>query len=157
MKRTIGYIAILAALFAAPVEQMEVGKLIPVQAISIYRENDYYVLETNTGNKGTGDTLELALENMKDTASGTIYLDTAQYLLFTDGAKEAPVMLRQKLKRNVRMAELEAPVEMDGVAQFLDAHGKLPKLKNWKTGAELPVLSKYEDSYIFLKKVENNA
>ena len=51
MKRVIIYIGILAALIAAPVEQMEVGKLVPVQVVSVYKEGNAYVLETDTQNK----------------------------------------------------------------------------------------------------------
>ena len=73
MKRMLVYIVTLAALFLAPAEQMEVGKLLPVQAVSVSKENGVYVLKTDTGNKGIGATVRLALQKLKDTASGTIY------------------------------------------------------------------------------------
>ena len=157
MKRAILYIGILAALIAAPVEQMEVGKLIPVQVVSVYKEGDAYVIETDTQNKGVGQTVETALQNLKDTASGTIYLDTAQYLLLTEDAQDAVEALRKNLKASVEMSEMEKPVPVKEVAKFLDAHGKFPKLKHWQKGAELPVLRAIEKTYIFLKKVENKA
>ena len=157
MRRTILYIGILAALFFVPVEQMEVGKLIPVQVVSIYKEDANYVIETDTENKGLGSTAQAALQNLKDTADGTIYLDTAQYLLITQDTRDAVEILRKHLKPSVEMSAMETPVKVKEVAQFLESHGRLPKLKQWKMHKELPVLSIFEDSYIFLKKVENNA
>ena len=157
MKRTVLYIGILVGLLLAPVEQMEVGKLIPVEVVSVYRQGENYVIETDTQNKGIGQTPQAALQNLKDTASGTIYLDTAKYLLLTQDAQNAVEVLRERLKHATQLSEIERPLPMQEVAKFLDSHGKLPRLKQWKEGTELPLLSAFEDSYIFLKKVENSA
>lgn len=157
MKRIILYTAVLGLMLAAPAEQMNVGKLIPVQAISIYKQDEQYVIETDTQNKGVGNTPEQALQNMKETASGIIYLDTAQYLLFSEDAQHAVDSLREKLKGSVKLSAITAPVNMENVSQFLDAHDKLPKLKHWKAGMNLPVLSMFEESYNFFKKVEKRA
>ena len=157
MKRIILYIGILVGLLLAPVEQMEVGKLIPVEVVSVYRQGENYVIETDTQNKGIGQTPGAALQNLKDTASGTIYLDTAKYLLLTQDAQNAVEVLRENLKPATKLSEIERPLPMQEVAKFLDSHGKLVRLKQWKEGVEMPLLSTFEDSYIFLKKVENKA
>ena len=157
MKRTVLYIGILVGLLLAPVEQMEVGKLIPVEVVSVYRQGENYVIETDTQNKGIGQTPGAALQNLKDTASGTIYLDTAKYLLLTQDAQNAVEVLRENLKPATQLSEIERLLPMQEVAKFLDSHGKLVRLKQWKEGVEMPLLSTFEDSYIFLKKVENKA
>mgnify|MGYP003299058783 CR=1 FL=1 len=152
MKRIILYIGIVAALFVAPTEQLEVGKLIPVEAAAVYKQNASYVIETNTQNKGIGKTAQEALQNLKDTAAGIIYLDTAKYLLLTEETQDAVEILRENLKPSTQLCKMKRPVPMKEVAKFLDAHDKLPKLKHWKTGTELPVLSPFEDSYVFFEK-----
>ena len=157
MKRTVLYIGILVGLLLAPVEQMEVGKLIPVEVVSVYSQGENYVIETDTQNKGIGQTPGAALQNLKDTASGTIYLDTAKYLLLTQDAQNAVEVLRENLKPATQLSEIERLLPMQEVAKFLDSHGKLVRLKQWKEGVEMPLLSTFEDSYIFLKKVENKA
>ncbi len=157
MKRIILYAGILAALFAAPVKENQVGRLIPVQVVSIYKEEDHVVIKTDTEDKGIGITAQEALQNMEDTANGIIYLDTAEYLLFSTDARGELEELRKHLDPSVRVCTLEKPLDMENIARFLDSHDGLPKLKDWKTDAGLPVLSTFEDSYIFLKKVENNA
>ena len=157
MKRVLIYGAILASVAAVPVCPLKIGQMLPVKVVAIYKEGARTVIETDTKNKGVGDTAVQALCNMKDTASGIIYLDTAQYLLLTKDTEEAAEELREELRPGVRLCRTETAVNLEEAARYLDAHGKLPKLKAWEKGAELPLLGAVEDSLIFLKKVENNA
>ena len=156
MKRIILYIVILAGVIAAPVKPLNVGSLIPVQVVALREENGWTVIETDTGNRGIGGTAKQALRNLKDTACGDIYLDTAEYLLLGENAADAAEELRSELKRSVQICETAAKVDLAQAAKFLGVHGRLPKLKDWKKDAELPVLSTFGDMLIFLKKVENN-
>ena len=157
MKRILIYILFLGAVMAAPVKPLEVAKLRPVQVVSIYKEGANVVIETDTQDKGIGATATLALQNMEDTSDGIIYLDTAEYLLFTSDAEDAVEELRQRFRRSVQLCVEDRAVSLENAAKFLGSHGTLPKLKNWKNGDPLPVLSGSKESYIFLKKVENSA
>ena len=157
MKRILIYIGILAALIAAPVERSDIGKLRPVQVVSVYKERNWVVMETDTEDKGYGGTVRQALQNLKDTSSGIIYLDTADYLLVGRDMEAAAEELRQELKDNVRLCIAAKPLDLASVSRYLSVQGDLPKLKAWSEGEELPVLSTFENSLIFLKKVENNA
>lgn len=152
MKRIIIYIGILAALLFVPVESHNVGELIPVQAVALSKENGRVVIETDTGNRGIGETVRKALQNLKDTASGNIYLDTAQYLLLGKETGAAADELRSELKRSVRICETAKKVDLAQAVKFLRVHGNLPKLKDWKKDAELPVLTTFGDSLIFFEK-----
>ena len=157
MRRIILYIGILALIVAAPVKPMDIEKLRPVQIVSVYKQSDWTVIETDTGDKGIGGTARQALQNMKDTSEGIIYLDTAEYLLVTKQTEEATRELIAELKPSVRMCMTTGVEDLKQAVLYLKAHGGLPKLKAWVKGAELPVLSTFVDSLIFLKKVENNA
>ena len=72
MRRIILYIGILALIVAAPVKPMDIEKLRPVQIVSVYKQSDWTVIETDTGDKGIGGTARQALQNMKDTSEGII-------------------------------------------------------------------------------------
>ena len=157
MKRIILYIGILAAMLAAPVEPADIGKLRPVQVVSIYKENDWIIMKTDTEDRGMGGTAKQALQNLKDTSSGIIYLDTAEYLLLTKDTQDAVEELRDELKDSVRLCMTAKQVDLVESAKYLNVHGWLPKLEDWKKDMELPVLSTFGDSLIFLKIVENNA
>ena len=157
MKRLLIYLLILGVVVAAPVKPLEAGKLRPVQAVSIYKEGESVVIETDTKDRGIGDTAEIALQDMRQTSLGIIYLDTAKYLLFTEDAMDAADALRAQFRKTIRVCLEANPVKLDEVTRYLDAHGGLPALKCWKTGEKLPILSTCEDSYKFLKKVEKRA
>ena len=157
MKRVILYIGILALVVAAPVKPMNVGNLRPVQIIAVRKMNKWVTVETDTEDKGIGGTITQAIQNMKDRSEGTIYLDTAEYLMVDKEAEDTIGELTKALKPSVRLCIAAEAKDLKKAARFLESHGGLPKLKHWKTGAELPVVSMFEDSYIFLKKVENKA
>ena len=157
MKRMVIYIGILASVLAVPIRPSNVGELLPVQVVAVYEEQGQTVLETDTGNRGVGENAVEALANMKAIALGNIYLDTAEYLLIGKNAQKGAEALRQVLKGTVQVCTLEEPADLSAAAQYLDVHGELPKLRAWKEGSELPVLRPLEDSFTFLKKVENSA
>lgn len=157
MKRVLLYIGILALLFAAPVASADVGKLRPVQVVSVYKEKGWVVIETDTEDKGYGTSGLQALQNLKDTSNGIIYLDTAEYLLITDATAEVAEELRQHLKAGVRLCMAAKHLELKEVSRFLGVHGRLPRLKEWTAGEELPILSTFGNSLTFLKKVEKSA
>jgi hypothetical protein len=57
--------------------------------VGVYKTGNWYQIETDTGNKGYGATVMQALRNMKETASGIIYLDTADYMILTSDTEKA--------------------------------------------------------------------
>ena len=152
MKRNIIYIVILAAMLWVPVKKLDVSKLLPIQVVSVYKEENMVVIETDTQSRGVGVTVGQALENLKDTANGIIYLDTAEYLMLSPDAEHTVETLRQELKGSVRLCMTQAKIDPAEVVVFLGAHGQLPQLKSWKKGMELPVLHAFENSLTFLKK-----
>lgn len=157
MKRWILYIAILALVAAAPTKSMNIGKLLPVKAVGVYKEENWFRIETDTGNRGFGGTVSQALRNMKDTASGTIYLDTAEYLILTKDTQTAAQELEPELRPSVRVCMAAKKMDLAKVAEYLDVHTELPKLRHRKKAEEWPVISTFGDGIIFLKKVEKRA
>jgi len=88
LKRILIYCLLLIAVVLIPVERLDVGKLEPVQAVWAYRENGIIVLETDTEDKGSGETVEEALKDLEANCLGIIYLDTAQFLLVSEDLQE---------------------------------------------------------------------
>jgi len=152
VKRWPIYVILFAAAVFIPVNGTDVAKLHPVQAVSVGYKNDQVILKTDTGELGIGDTPELALENLKQTAPATIYLDTAEFLLVEESAMELVAPMRRFLKSNVRICKTEPEVEVDQAAEYLRVHGKLPKLKQWKSGETLPMLKLENERIILFEK-----
>ena len=113
--------------------------MLPILAACILTD-EQVVIKTDTGEMGRGDTPELALENLKQTAPAIIYLDTAEFLLVEESALEFVTPMRKFFKSDVRICLIDSEVEADKAAEYLRIHGKLPKLKYWNTGENLPIL-----------------
>ena len=71
----------VAILSRRPHPARDVARLEPVQAVYIYQKNGTLCIETDTGAAGSGKTLTEAAADLKASASGEIFLDTAEFLL----------------------------------------------------------------------------
>ena len=71
-------------LYVAPLERLDVAKLLPIQAVAVYTEGDSVVLETDTENKGKGASIADALQDLKENTPAVVYLDTAEFLMVSE-------------------------------------------------------------------------
>ena len=86
MKRVIIYSCILILLLFSPVAKLDVADLEPVEVVYLYKESGNTVLQTDTDAKGKGEDVLAALDDLRQTTSGVVYLDTARYLLIAPDA-----------------------------------------------------------------------
>ena len=154
MKRIWIYGLLLMAALAAQPEPYELGKLEPVEAVLLYIDGGEIILETDTGARGTGGTLEQALADMKATTAGIVFLDTADYLLVGVGAEVLVPKAAKYLKSSTRVCGVEAGVKVEEAAAFLTVHPPAMTLKVWKKGEMVEKLGVY-GGRMFMTK--NNA
>lgn len=136
--RIIMYIVILALLFLAPIERMDVADLLPIEAVAVYAEDGKVVLETDTENIGRGENAVKALENLKETTAAVVYLDTAEYLIVSEETEEQIAELRKFLKPSVQVCIADAKGRVKDVAKYVDIHGDTVRLKHWKRDQNTP-------------------
>ena len=129
--RILLYIGILALLLLAPVQRLDVAKLEPVQTVAMSVADGEVVLETDTKNKGQGNTLQAAVKNLKENTPGVIYLDTAQYLLITEAAAEYVPELAQHLHSRTKVSFWDGQGSVEQAAKFLAVRSDLTSLKYW--------------------------
>ena len=140
MKKILCYLAILALVCAVPVKRADVGKLRPIQTVQVSRKGDLVTLRTDTKDMGSGSTVRQALENLKATTPGVVYLDTAEFLILSKNTLDCVEELREVLHGNVKLCIAEETIQPAEVTQYLSSHEILPKLKNWQQEMPLPVL-----------------
>ena len=131
--RKLIYAAILLSLSFAPLHRLDVANLLPIRAVAIYMEDKDVVLETDTGNLGRGENVTEALENLKKETPAVVYLDTAEFLLVSESAVPMVEELSQHIKPSGKVCVCEAEGRVKEAAEYLEVHGNLPKLRNWKT------------------------
>ena len=129
--RWILYITILLMLYVAPLERLDVAKLLPIQAVAVYTEGNSVVLETDTENKGKGASIADALQDLKENTPAVVYLDTAEFLMVSESAVSEMEEIKNYLKPSVKVCVCDAAGKVKDTAKYLDIHRKLPKLEDW--------------------------
>ena len=122
MKRIVFYIIVLLMAVLIPEQGMDVGKLLPVELVSVYAEGKRVTIETDTGDSGRGGTIQEAFRNLEETTAAVIYLDTADYLLISDDAQHWLGDLQQYLKPKVYVCSCNVKMDLEEAASFLAIH-----------------------------------
>ncbi len=150
--RWIFYIAALVAALSFPVKRADVAKLQPVELVYLSGSEGTVTLKTDTGDAGNGATVKEALDVLKKTTSGIIYLDTAQYLVVDEsGAQYLPEIIPY-LKDKVRLCSTAKALDIERAAVYLDVHRPSISLKDWELGHTLEVLEENEGRFLLKKR-----
>ena len=138
--RKLLYILIVIGVLVLPVRPTDVGELEPIQAVWLSSKNGTVTLETDTEDKGTGKTVAEALEDMKCSSPGIVYLDTAQFLLVSENAVERIPEIQLYLKDAVQICLWEGEASVADAAAYMQAHKIGVRLNRWHTNVKLPNL-----------------
>lgn len=149
------YAAVIAASLLVPLERTDVGKLQPIEVVAIYIENNQITLKTELGDMGKGQTITEALNDMKQTTAGIVYLDTAEYLLVGRNAQTYIPDMNAYLKDNVRICAIEGDMDLKEAAGYLDSHRPSMEIDQWSRNCELEIL-KVEGGRLILMKSNGN-
>ena len=150
MRKIILYCMLLGAALLLPIQGNDVGKLLPVELVQLYREGDTFVITTDAGAEGTGRTIREAIGNMKETTPGIVFLDTADFLLIRDINNEETELLKEYLKGSVRFCSQEGEIDPKEACALLRVHKPKLRLKDRTPGTEAEVL-KEENGRMMLK------
>lgn len=112
----------------------EVENLKPVQLLYAEKNGMEILLETDTGDQGRGQSLEEALENMQETASGRIFLETADQLLLSEDSEELLPELQRVLRPAARVCIAEEKPDLKEAAEFLTFHKPETTMGRLKSG-----------------------
>lgn len=146
------YMVILAAVLLVPSRGTDVGKLIPVEVVAVSQSAGVVTVRTDTGDLGRGYTLQEAMDDMKASALGVIYLDTAEYLILEEGMEETLNTVERHLKGNVRLCSGAEEIPLDGIADFLSVHKPEPQLRTVSDFREIPRIREENGRYFLEEK-----
>lgn len=130
MNKMVIYIMVLAAALAVKPEGNDIGKLQPVEVVAAYREQGVVIIETDTGDMGRGLTVDEAIANLKETTAGTVFLDTADYLIIGEESEELIEPLRNYLKSSVRACAVSTMPNLADAAAYLRVHVPATRLSD---------------------------
>ncbi len=151
MKHWMIYLIIVLSLVVTgelPFQAHDVGTLRPVEVVLAQMEHGKIFLSTDTGDKGTGNTWQEALDDMKERAPGSIFLGTAGFLLI-ENLEILPEIMKQNLfNPSCGVCYVEDPVDLTDAGAYLRAHEPEANLRLLRTGeVELPQLRVEDGGY----------
>ena len=149
-KRIVLYLAALALLLLGG-RGTDIGRLRPVEVVRLYEQNGILVLDTDTGDVGWGLTVEQAVNKLKETTAGEIYLDTADFLLIEEGLGDYLPALRPYLKKKTGAVYATEKMDLKAAAGYLQVHHPSGTVENCQKPGE--ILS-FEGGKILLKKFQ---
>ena len=152
MKRILLYIAALALALLGG-RGTDIGSLRPVELVRLTEQGGILVLDTDTGDRGWGLSIDQVVEKLKETTSGEIYLDTADFLLLEEGTEVYLSDLRHYLKEKTAVAYAAGGIDLKEAVSYLRIHEPSGSMKEGKRPREKLIL---EAGKMILKKFQEN-
>ena len=146
------YAGLVAAALMLPARPVQLGKMKPVEVVQMTGAAGLITLETDTGDTGAGETVLQALTDLKETARGIVYLDTAAYLLVSEDAGQLIPELEPHLKSGIYIVQVSGEVELEKAAEFLEVHKPSVQLKEWSQELKLEEIRQEKEKMILVEK-----
>lgn len=115
-------LAAVGTLSRLPHPAVDVGKLEPVAVVLIRAEEGQIILETDTGAIGAGEDLPAAVAELKDGASGEIFLDTADHVLLLGNVSEVIPAIWQEFRPACTVCRVAGEADLEAAAEYLAIH-----------------------------------
>lgn len=141
----------------SPFHGTDIATLSPVEAVWLEEAGALVRIQTDGGDIGIGRTLRDALQNMKDTAPGTVFLDTADYLIVKSGSEHLIGQMRDVLRASCCVCVCKSMPDLEDAAAFLSAHEPSLKLKSTTAEAtKFPLLDQKRGRLILIENEDSN-
>lgn len=141
MKNGLFYLSICAAAIitgAFSFRGTDVAQLAPVEAVWLTQQAQTVCLVTDTGDAGYGMSVWEALQDMKASASGMVFLETADYLIVEQGKEELLEQVYEILRPSCQVCVCDEMPQMPDVAKFLSVHEPSTTLRQLRN-ADMPI------------------
>ena len=126
----------------------DIAKLAPVEVVWLSERDGQVSLKTDMGDFGVGEDMQAALEDMKASASGTVFLDTADYLIVEQGREELLEQAYTFLRPSCMICVAEKMPDLEVAAEYLSAHEPELTLREYRVDkGEIPELVEQEGRF----------
>lgn len=132
---------VIAIIIAAGIDQLpfhgtDVEELHPVEVLYIEKKDEQYEISTDTSVVGKGITIGQAVADLHSTTPGSIFLETANYLLLSPGVDVLPEAYWEFLRPACLIYICDEKPELGTIAKFLATHLSKVTLLDWRNGEE---------------------
>lgn len=135
-------IAITGFVGLLPFSGTDVGRLHPVEVLAVSVADERIKVETDTGIEGTGKSLKAAIEDLKQTSAGKIFMETANYLLVNEDGISLLPELFALLRPACQVFIFAGSGKLDNISKYLESHPSDVTLLRYMQGEkDIPQLS----------------
>jgi len=151
MKKILVWVLAIIAVSCAdmlPFTGTDVAKLHPIEVLIIERDNGIFSVSTDSGITGFGTDIPGALSDLKLTAPGEVFLDTANYVLLTSECMDVIGTLFVYIRPACQIYLFEGRGDWEKVSKYLESHPSEATLFTYgREGTQIPKLIVKEDEY----------
>lgn len=143
--KTLGIVFVVFGIMAVfgilPFAGTDVAKLEPVEVVALSWERNRILVQTDTQEQGRGQTLEATFADLKESADGQVFLETAQYLLLEKDQIHLLPELKTFLRPSCNICIWSGQGDLQDIAQYLEVHHPGLTLLRWLADkSSIPVL-----------------
>ena len=131
MRRWIIYAAVIAALGFSPLRGMDISELSPVQTVWLSEEKGQVYLQTDAGDFGVGADIEEALSDLNKSATGVVFLETADYLIIEAGREDLLAQANEVFRPGCMACTAEKKPDLQKATAYLRIHEPSATLRQW--------------------------
>lgn len=147
MRRWVIMLAALLVVSLLPSQGTELSRLRPAAVLMLRADGKQIALETDMGDTGTGETLEDALRDLRDSSPGEVLLDTVENLILTENSRYLLTNLRSLLRPNVRVCTMDRELDAEAAWRYLRVHIPINKLHDVTEESKLQTLAWEEERF----------
>lgn len=150
MKFYIAVAAIVALLSITPFQGSDIARLAPVEVVWLAEEDGQVILMTDTEDVGRGADVLEALADMKATATGTIFLDTADYLIVEKDGEKYLDQVADVLRPSCMLCRATQMPDLKEAVAFFAVHKWNVTLRQWQNDRmSLPLFMEEERRFVW--------
>jgi hypothetical protein len=112
----------------------DVGKVRPVEVLTVCAKGSRVQLLTDTGDIGIGEDIPAAVRDLNETAQAKLLLDTVDYLLTEPGAEIWISQLQEYLRPSCYICYVTGDMDLKQVSPFLQIHEPEMTLNDYQAG-----------------------
>ena len=113
--------AVLTLVFGLPFREYDTAQLLPLLTVQAARTDNGVTLVSEVG-KGEGTTWDEAVENLRQNASGEVFFDTAEQIVFCDRSLVSEALESNILRPAAQVYFSDALQDPEGLHEYLSAH-----------------------------------
>lgn len=125
MKKVVWLVAVITIVTATgllPFSGTDIAKLHPVEVLIVSRSEDGLHLKTDSGMAGKGKNVAEALQNLRLSSAGNIFLDTVNYLLIASDCTEEIITLWNYVRPACQIYYFNGEGDCEKIGRYLESH-----------------------------------